>query len=85
MSFLPVRVPFTQPPFQCYSGSPMLALTDAQLAVVMTAARGLPVEKRGLFLERVAARMRLGDRFTDDDLSAAVHVALRGLIQEFAA
>ena len=31
----------------------MLALTDDQLAIVMTAAGGLPVEKRGLFLERV--------------------------------
>jgi hypothetical protein len=37
----------------------MLALSDAQLQVVMTAAGGLPVEKRGVFLERVAARLRL--------------------------
>ena len=43
----------------------MLALTDDQLAMVMTAASGLPVEKRGLFFERVAARLTLRGRFTD--------------------
>ena len=56
----------------------MLALTDNQLAVVMTAAGGLPVEKRGLFLERVAGRLRLLDRFTDSDLDDAVRTALAG-------
>jgi hypothetical protein len=37
----------------------MLSLTDSQLAIVMTAAGGLPVEKGGTFLERVAARLGL--------------------------
>jgi hypothetical protein len=37
----------------------MFALSDAPLALVMTAAGGLPVEKRSVFLERVAARLRL--------------------------
>src|SRR6516225_12370951 len=42
----------------------------------------VPVEKRSLFLERVAARLRLrGPRFTDADLGAAIHTALTGLIQ----
>ena len=50
----------------------------------MTAAGGLPVEKRGLFLEQVAARLRLRDRFTDADLDEAVRVALRELIQSAA-
>ena len=63
----------------------MFALTDAQLALVMTAAGGLPVEKRSVFLERVAARLRLhGPRFTDADLGAAMQVALTGLIQSAA-
>jgi hypothetical protein len=35
--------------------STMFALSDAQLALVMTAAGGLPVQKRSVFLERVAA------------------------------
>jgi hypothetical protein len=65
--------------------SGLLALSDAQLAVVMTAARGLPMEKRGLFLERVAARLRLRDRFTDADLDGAVRTALGGLVQVISA
>jgi hypothetical protein len=40
----------------------MLALSDDQLATVMTAAGGLPVEKRDLFLERVATRLHLRGR-----------------------
>ena len=63
----------------------MFALTDAQLALVMTAAGGLPVEKRSVFLERVAARLRLrGPHFTDTDLGAAIQAALTGLIQSAA-
>ena len=63
----------------------MFALSDAQLALVMTAAGGLPVEKRSVFLERVAARLRLhGPRFTDADLGAAIQTALTGLIQSAA-
>jgi hypothetical protein len=46
----------------------MLALSDDQLAMVMTAAGSLPVEKRSVFLERVAARQQLrGPNFTDAD------------------
>ena len=37
----------------------MLALSDDQLATVMTAAGSLSVEKRSMFLERVVARLRL--------------------------
>jgi hypothetical protein len=62
----------------------MLALTDDQLAMVMVAAGGLPVEKRGPFLERVAARLAPRGRFTDADLNEAVRVALRELIQSAA-
>ena len=66
--------------------STMFALSDAQLALVMTAAGGLPVEKRSVFLERVAARLRLcaGAHFTDADLGAAIQAALTGLIQSAA-
>jgi hypothetical protein len=63
----------------------MFALSDDQLTMVMTAAKSLPVEKRGLFLERVAARLRLRDRFTDVDLDDAVRTALGGMIQVSAA
>jgi hypothetical protein len=63
----------------------MLALSDDQLATVMTAAGSLSVEKRSTFLERVAARLQLrGPRFTDADLSAAIQATLTGLMQSAA-
>lgn len=62
----------------------MLALNDDQLDVVMTAGRGLAVEKRDLFLQRVAARLRLCDCFTNSDLDDAVLLALLGLHQSAA-
>jgi len=59
----------------------MFSLNDAQLALIMTAAGSVPVEKRSAFLERVAARLRLrGPHFTDADLGAAIRAALTGLI-----
>jgi hypothetical protein len=60
----------------------MLALSDTQLAAVMTAADNLPAEKRGVFLERVVARLGLLPRFTAAEFADAMHSALRGLIQE---
>ena len=60
----------------------MAGLTDAQLAAVMAAAGQLPAEKRGLFLERVVARLGLLPRFTAAEFDDAVRLALRGLIQE---
>jgi hypothetical protein len=63
----------------------MFAQSDDQLALIMTAAGGLPVEKRSVLLERVAARMRLrGPHFTDADLGAAIQAALTGLAQSAA-
>ena len=51
----------------------MFSLNDAQLALVMTGAGSLPVEKRSVFLERVAARLQLrGLHFTDAELGAAI-------------
>jgi hypothetical protein len=42
---------------------------------------GLPVEKRGLFIKRMAARLQLNGvpRLTDADLDLAVRLALQGL------
>jgi hypothetical protein len=57
----------------------MLALSDSQLQIVITAA-SLPPEKRSVLLERVAARQPLhGARFTDTDLEVVVRAALMGL------
>ena len=65
--------------------STTLALNDSQLALVMTAAGSLSVEKRSVFLDRVVARLRLrGPRFTDAGLRAAIQAALTGLVQSAA-
>jgi hypothetical protein len=64
----------------------MLALKDRQLATVMTAADKLPIEKRGVFLQRVVGWLSLrGTGFNDDDLDEAMRRALVGLIQNSAA
>jgi hypothetical protein len=58
----------------------MLALSDSQLRAVWAAADRLPVEKRGVFLERLIAQLQLrGSRFTTTDLEDMVHSALSGL------
>ncbi len=62
----------------------MLAFTDSQLRAVWTAADRLPVEKRGVFLERVVARLQLHRGFTDADLDDAVRAVLTGLIKSAA-
>jgi hypothetical protein len=54
----------------------MLAFTDSQLRSVWAAANRVPVEKRGVFLERVFTRLQLQRGFTDADLDDAVRAAL---------
>ena len=62
----------------------VLAFTDSQLRTVWAAADRVAVEKRGVFLERVVARLQLRGSFTDADLNDAVRAALTGLIQSAA-
>jgi len=63
----------------------MFALSDSQLRTIWNAADRVPFEKRGVFLERVAARLQVLQRgLTDADLDDAVRVALTGLIQSAA-
>jgi hypothetical protein len=58
----------------------VLRLSEPQIEIIMNAAGDLPEEKRGLFVERIAARLRLGvTRFTDADFDVAVRLALQGL------
>jgi len=51
--------PFALAPCGAVMLSTMFALSDDQLALVMTAAGSLLVQKRSVLLERVAARLRL--------------------------
>ena len=62
----------------------MLAFTDSQLRAVWAAADRVPIEKRGVFLERVIARLQLHRGLTDADFDDAVRAALTGLIQSAA-
>ena len=62
----------------------MLAFTDSQLRAVWAAAARVPFEKRGVFVERVVARLQLQLGFTDADFDEAVRAALTGLIQSAA-
>ena len=60
----------------------VVAFTHSQLRAVWAAADRLPFEKRGVFVDRVVARLQLQLQrgFTDADLDDAVRAALRGLI-----
>lgn len=63
----------------------LIALTDHQLSLVMTAARALDVEKREVLLERVAAMlMRQAGRVSDADVGRAVEMSLRSLLMSAA-
>jgi hypothetical protein len=62
----------------------MVAFTDSQLRTVWAAADRVPFEKRGVFVERVVARLQLQRGFTDADLDDAVRAALTGLVQSAA-
>ena len=65
----------------------MLGLTDTQLAAVMDAARLLPVEKRSIYLQRIAAMLTVRGRghFNDSDVTDVAKLALTGLAQQPAA
>jgi hypothetical protein len=66
---------------------PMIGLTDTQLGIVMSVARVLPVEKRDIFLQRIAAMltMRGHGHFDDSDMTEIARLALTGLAHQPAA
>lgn len=55
----------------------LLALSDNHLQVIMLAASGLPVERRGEFLEQITVALR----DTNGDLGRAVREALADVMQ----
>jgi hypothetical protein len=57
------------------SGAAVISLSDKQPTIVTDAAANLPVEKRALLLERIAARLRLIGRFNTHDVEAAARLA----------
>ena len=64
---------------------PMLALTDQQLRIVMDTAANVSRERRGVFLERVGAMLKVRHRFTDLDVDEVAKLALTGLAHQPAA
>ena len=62
----------------------MVGLSDNQLKTIMHAANGVPVERRGIFLERCAAMLRMRGRFSDVDVQDVTALALAGLVQQAA-
>ena len=65
----------------------MLGLTDNQLRAVMDIANGVPVEKRDLYLQRIAAMLTVRGRghFNDADVADVARLALTGLAHQPAA
>jgi hypothetical protein len=61
----------------------MLGLTDHQLDVVMDAAATVPIEKRSVYLQCIAAMLTMRGRghFTDSDVFDVAKLALCGLVQ----
>ena len=61
----------------------MIALSDQQLQTVMLAAGAVPPEKRGVYLQRIAATLQIRcGRYTDHDVAVATQSALRGLVHD---
>jgi hypothetical protein len=62
---------------------PSVSFSDAQIAEIETAALPIPYSKRGIFLGRVVAHVKLhamGSEPSNADVSAAIHASLTGLI-----
>jgi hypothetical protein len=59
----------------------MIGLSDTQLEIILSTAEPLSEEKCQEFLERVAAVLRGRGQINDDDVSVAVQLALRDLIE----
>jgi hypothetical protein len=67
---------------RCGYHAGMISLSDRQLQIVMTAAARLPPEKRGAYLQSIAAHLQVRcGRFTDGDVATAAQIAPDGLIQ----
>ena len=64
----------------------MLGLTDNQLRVVMDAAHMVPIEKRDVYLQRIAAMLTVRGRghFNDADVADVTTLAIAGLVQQSA-
>jgi hypothetical protein len=58
-----------------------LSLSDEQIRAVMLAASSIDPERRDIFLQRIAAMLKLRHRVDDADVADVVQLALCGLVQ----
>jgi hypothetical protein len=58
----------------------MIALTDQQLQTIMATAADIAPERRDVFLQRVAAMLRLRRPFDDSDVDEIAKLATAGLV-----
>jgi hypothetical protein len=68
--------------------TPFFLQTDHQLRFITVCCTPLPIDKRSVFLERLAAHLKMETRLrhpSDRDLEDATTVALRGLMHGSAA
>jgi len=63
-----------------FMNSAMLALTDSQLQTVMQTAGSIDPDRRGVFLQRLEAMLRLRRRFDDRDVADVAALATCGLV-----
>jgi hypothetical protein len=63
----------------------MIGLSDNQIEVIMRVAQPMSEEKCQEFLEKVAAVLQVRGQINDDDVAAAVQLALGALIYNSAA
>jgi hypothetical protein len=57
----------------------MVSFSDRQIKIIRDAAKAVPFEKRGIYLERIVALMRFRP-LTDQDVLDVVALAQAGLI-----
>jgi hypothetical protein len=64
---------------------PPLPIATSELKTVMATTAQLPQAKRDIFLQRVAAMLRMRGHFNDSDVAEVAQLALTGLTHQPAA
>src|SRR5690242_2334961 len=58
------------------------ALSDSQLKIIIDAAASMPPERRGVFLERVGAMLKVRHRFDDGNVAEIAKLVTAGLVHQ---
>jgi hypothetical protein len=60
----------------------MVYLSDSQLKTIIDTAASMSPERRGVFLERVGAMLKVRHRFDDGDVAEIAKLATAGLVHQ---